>query len=141
MQVSKPVTSRNKQEIRKIYNTGRTHKAYGVEINSKLFLKLLLKKDGSVMRDDLVLSSIAEGNLKCGHAYQFWITFQTSTPKFYFLLLASTQVENLVKIFYDHERSWMILSRSLSWKDLAKILASSYQDPVTILNKLMFARS
>ena len=34
------------------------------------------------------------------------------------------QVENLVKIFYDHERSWMILSRSLSWKDLAKILAS-----------------
>ena len=112
MQVSKPVTSRNKQEIRKIYNTGRTHKADGVEINSKLFLKLLLKKDGSVMRDDLVLSSIAEGNLKCGHAYQFWITFQTSTPKFYFLLLASTQVENLVKIFYDHERSWMILSRS-----------------------------
>ena len=52
-----------------------------------------------------------------------------------------TQVENLVKIFHDHERSWMILSRSLSWKDLAKILASSYQDPVTILNKLMFARS
>ena len=91
MQVSKPVTSRNKQEIRKIYNTGRTHKAYGVEINSKLFLKLLLKKDGSVMRDDLVLSSIAEGNLKCGHAYQyFWIIFQTSTPKFYFLLLASS---------------------------------------------------
>ena len=42
------------------------------------------------MRDDLVLSSIAEGNLKCGHAYQFWITFQTSTPKFYFLLLASS---------------------------------------------------
>lgn len=82
------------QEINKrsenIYNTGRTHKAYGVEINSKLFLKLLLKKDGSVMRDDLVLSSIAEGNLKCGHAYQFWITFQTSTPKFYFLLLASS---------------------------------------------------
>lgn len=90
IQVSKPVTSRNKQEIRKIYNTGRTHKAYGVEINSKLFLKLLLKKDGSVMREDLVLSSIAEGNLKCGHAYQFWITFQTSTPKFYFLLLASS---------------------------------------------------
>ena len=52
-----------------------------------------------------------------------------------------SQVENLVKIFHDHERSWMILSRSLSWKDLAKILASSYQDPVTILNKLMFARS
>ena len=37
---------------------------------------------------------------------------------------ALAQVENLVKIFYDHERSWMILSRSLSWKDLAKILAS-----------------
>ena len=52
-----------------------------------------------------------------------------------------SQVENLVKIFHDHERSWMILSRSLSWKDLAKILASSYQDPVTISNKLMFARS
>ena len=38
--------------------------------------------------------------------------------------LEKSQVENLVKIFYDHERSWMILSRSLSWKDLAKILAS-----------------
>ena len=69
------------------------------------------------------------------------IPYIPKQPKIRMQILHTAQVENLVKIFHDHERSWMILSRSLSWKDLAKILASSYQDPVTILNKLMFARS
>ena len=45
------------------------------------------------------------------------------------------QVENPVKILYDHERSFMVLSRSWqifilpkSWQDLAKIVKRSCQD-------------
>ena len=60
-------------------------------------------------------------------SFEVCLSYLPSMDKFKWfvsLLLNPSQVENLVKILYDHERSWMILSRSLSWKDLAKILAS-----------------